>query len=67
VFTNKDKTLFISVYVNDLVITRFSLAAIKALKIAILAAFLVKNLRNINICLRLYIVYNKASRTLSIN
>ena len=66
-FANKDKTLLVGVYVNDLVITGPSLAAIKALKVAISAAFPVKDLGNIKMCLGLYIVRNEASKTLFIN
>ena len=66
-FVNKDKTLFVGVYVDDLVITRPSLTAIKALKVAISAAFLVKDLGNIKMCLGLHVVRDKASKTLFID
>jgi hypothetical protein len=67
VFANKDKTLLVGVYVDDLVITGPSLAAIKALKTAISAAFPVKDLGSIKMCLGLHIVRDEASRTLSID
>jgi hypothetical protein len=49
------------------VITGPSLAAIKALKAAILAAFPVKDLGNIKMCLGLHIVCGKEAKTLSID
>jgi hypothetical protein len=67
VFVNKDKTLFVGVYVDDLVITGPSLTAIKALKVAISAAFPVKDLGNIKMCLGLHIVRDEVSKTLSID
>ena len=67
VFANKDKTLLVGVYVDDLVITGPSLTAIKALKTAISAAFPVKDLESIKMCLGLHIVRDEASKTLSIN
>jgi hypothetical protein len=53
--------------VDDLVITRLSLDAIKSLKTALLAAFLVKDLGEIEMCLGLYVVYNKNAKTLTID
>jgi hypothetical protein len=67
VFTNKDKTLLVGVYVDDLVITGPSLATIKALKTAISAAFPVKDLGSIKMCLGLHVVRDEAFRTLSID
>jgi hypothetical protein len=55
------------VYVDDLVITGPSLAAIKALKAAISAAFPVKDLESIKVCLGLHVVRDEASKTLSID
>jgi hypothetical protein len=52
---------------DNLVITRPSLDAIKGLKTILLAAFLVKDLREIKMCLRLYVVYNENAKTLTIN
>lgn len=66
-FVNIDKTLFVGLYVDDLVITRTSLVAIKALKTAISTAFPVKDLRNIKMCLGLHVIQDRASKTLSIN
>jgi hypothetical protein len=53
--------------VDDLVITRLSLDTIKGLKTALLAAFLVKDLGEIKMCLRLYVVYDKDTKTLNID
>jgi hypothetical protein len=53
--------------VDDLVITRPSLDAIKGLKTALLAAFLVKDLGQIEMCLGLYVVYDKDTKTLTID
>jgi hypothetical protein len=55
------------VYIDNLVITRPSLDAIKSLKTALLAAFLVKGLGEIKMCLRLYVVHDKDVKTLSID
>jgi len=55
------------VYVDNLVITRLSIDAIKGLKTALLAAFLVKDLGKIKMYLGLYIVYNKDTKTITIN
>jgi hypothetical protein len=55
------------VYVDDLVITRPSLDAIKGLKTALLAAFLVKDLGEIEMCLGLYVVCDENAKTLTID
>jgi hypothetical protein len=55
------------VYVDDLVITRPSLDAIKGLKTALLAAFLVKDLGKIEMCLGLHVVYNEDAKTMTID
>jgi hypothetical protein len=52
---------------DNLVITRLSLDAIKGLKTALLAAFLVKDLGKIEMCLGLYVVYNKDAKTMTID
>jgi hypothetical protein len=53
--------------VDDLVITRLSLDAIKGLKTALLAAFLVKDLRQIEMCLGLHVVCDEDTKTLTID
>jgi hypothetical protein len=55
------------VYVDDLVITGPSLDAIKGLKTTLSAAFLVKDLGEIKICLGLHVVHDKDAKTLSID
>jgi hypothetical protein len=67
VFVNANHTLFVGIYVDDLVITGPSQAAIKELKAAISAAFPVKDIGNINVCLGLQISRDEASKTLSIS
>lgn len=66
-FANKDRTLLVGVYVDDLVVTGPSLAAIKELKTAISAAFPVKDLRSIKMCLGLHVVRDETSKTLLID
>jgi hypothetical protein len=55
------------VYVDDLVITGPSLDAIKGLKIALLAAFPVKDLGEIEMCFGLYVVCDENAKTLTID
>jgi len=52
---------------DDLVITRLSLSAINSLIAAISATFLVKDLREINFCLRLHVVYDNKAKTFTID
>jgi len=52
---------------DDLVITKLSLSAINSLIAVIVATFLVKDLREINFCLRLHVVYNDKAKTLTID
>ena len=59
--------MFVSVYVDDLVITRLSLSAINSLIAVIAVAFLVKDLREINFCLRLHVVYNDKAKTFTVD
>jgi hypothetical protein len=55
-FTDKEQTLIVRIYVDDLVITEADLVKIKALKAMISKAYPVKDLEEIRVCLRLYIV-----------
>jgi hypothetical protein len=65
-FVNAKRTLFVGVYVDDLVITRPSLDAIKGLKTALSAAFPVKDLGEIKMCLGLHVVRDEDAKTLTI-
>jgi len=67
VFVNAERTLFVGVYVDDLVITGPSLDAIKGLKTALSAAFPVKDLGQIEMCLGLYVVRDEDAKTLTID
>ena len=67
VFVNAKRTLFVGVYVDDLVITGPSLDAIKGLKTALSAAFPVKDLGQIKMCFRLYVACDEDAKTLTIN
>ena len=52
---------------DDLVITRPSLDAIKGLKTALSAAFLVKDLGKIEMCLGLHVVRDEDAKTVTID
>jgi hypothetical protein len=67
VFTDKEQTLIVRIYVDDLVITGADLAKIKVLKATISKAYPVKDLGEIGVCLGLHIVQNKATSTLEID
>jgi hypothetical protein len=67
VFVNAKRTLFVGVYVDDLVITGPSLDAIKGLKTALSAAFPVKDLGEIEMCLGLHVVRDENAKTLTID
>jgi hypothetical protein len=67
VFTNKDNSLIVGVYVDNLVIMGPNLAAIKALKAAISAVYPVKDLGDIKFCLGLTIHQQRQSKTLTIS
>jgi hypothetical protein len=55
-FTDKEQTLIVRIYIDDLVITGADLAKIKALKVTISKTYPVKDLGEIGVCLELYIV-----------
>jgi hypothetical protein len=57
----------VGVYVDDLVITKLSLSAINSLIAVIAVAFLVKDLGEINFCLRLHVVYNDKAKTFTVD
>jgi hypothetical protein len=67
VFVNAERTLFVGVYVDDLVITGPSLSAINSLIAAIAVAFPVKDLGEIDFCLGLHVVRDDKAKTLTID
>jgi len=67
VFVNTKRTLFVGVYVDDLVITGLSLSAINSLIAAIAVAFPVKDLREIDFCLGLHVVRDDKAKTLTVD
>jgi hypothetical protein len=67
VFTDKDHTIIVGIYVDDLVIMGPDLSRIKALKAKISAEYPVKDLGEIKFCLGLNIVRDRKAGTLTID
>jgi hypothetical protein len=67
VFTNKDRTLVVALYVDDLLLFSKTLGEIEPLKRALSSAFEMKDLGEAKYVLGINIIRNRAKKTLMID